>query len=100
MKTTNLNSALLIKPSAFIPLFMAFLALSMVLIHFAIYGIVYEPDEGTMAHLFQLLMVGQLPFVAYFIIKWIQIKPKQTLQILVLQITLWILAIAAVIFLT
>ena len=27
-------------------------------------------DEGAAAHLFQLLMVGQVPVVAFFVIKW------------------------------
>ena len=31
---------------------MSFIALLMVLVHFAIYGIVVESDEGTAAHIF------------------------------------------------
>lgn len=100
MKTKTLNSSLFIQPSAYIPLFMSRVSLSMVLVHFAIYGIVYESDEGLLAHIFQLLMVGQLPVVAFFVIKWWQRKPEQTLQILALQAALWISAIVAVIFLT
>ena len=43
---------------------MSFAALALVLGHAAIFGIVHEADEGTAAHIFQLLMVGQVPFVA------------------------------------
>ena len=32
-------------------------------------GLVREPDEGSIAHLWQLLMAGQLPILAYFAIK-------------------------------
>lgn len=40
-------------PTVFLPLVMSLLALGMVLIHFAIFGIVEETDEGTAAHIFQ-----------------------------------------------
>ncbi|MCU0342555.1 MAG: hypothetical protein MUF28_01895 [Ignavibacterium sp.] len=99
MRIKSLNNSLLIRPSAYLPLFMSLLAILMVVIHFAIYGKVYEADEGVLAHIFQLLMVLQIPIVMYFLFKWLQNKPKQTLHILVLQAALWILAIVAVIFL-
>jgi len=43
---------------------MSLVALSMVLVHFAIFGIVEKTDEGTAAHIFQLLIVAQAPFIA------------------------------------
>ena len=52
------------QPTVFLPLVMSFVALSMVLVHFAIFGIVEETDEGTAAHIFQLLIVAQAPFIA------------------------------------
>jgi len=54
---------------------MSLFALSMVLVHFAIFGIVEETDEGTAAHIFQLLMVVQIPIVAFFAIKWLPFAP-------------------------
>jgi hypothetical protein len=48
-------------------------------------ALVREPDEGAIAHLWQLLMAGQLPVLAYFAIKWLPRAPKQTLRVLALQ---------------
>jgi len=74
-------------PSAWLPIVMSFTALMILLGHIIIFGIPKEPeaDEGTAAHLFQLLMAGQIPIILYFIIKWLPVKPKQALQILTLQ---------------
>jgi hypothetical protein len=54
------------QPSAFLPLAMSLAALAIVLGHAAVFGIVHEADEGTAAHLFQLLMAAQVPVVAFF----------------------------------
>jgi hypothetical protein len=50
--------------SAFFPLVMSFADLAMVLVHAAKFGVVYETDEGTAAHIFQVLMIAQIPIVA------------------------------------
>jgi hypothetical protein len=63
--------ALARKPSAFLPLAMSLVAIALVAGVVAIYGVVKDPDEGTAAHIWQLLMVGQLPFLAIFAIKWL-----------------------------
>lgn len=34
-------------------------------------GYVRQPDEGTAAHLWQLLMAGQVPIVAFFAVRWL-----------------------------
>ena len=88
------------KPSALIPLIMSFTALAIVLIHFARVGIVHEADEGTAAHLFQLLMAGQVPIVAFFAFKWLPQSPRQALPILALQVAAALAACTAVYFLT
>jgi hypothetical protein len=64
---------------------MSLSALALVLGHVAIYGVVHEADEGTPAHLWQLLMAGQLPILAYFAIKWLPQAPRHTLYVLALQ---------------
>jgi len=79
---------------------MSFAALALVLSHAAIYGVVHEADEGIPAHIFQLLMAGQVPVVAFFAIKWLPRAPGQTLQILALQAGAALAAIASVFFLT
>lgn len=88
------------QPSAFLPLAMSLAALTVVLGHAAIFGVVHEADEGAAAHIFQLLMVAQIPVVAHFAIKWLPRAPRQTLQVLALQAGAGIAAFAAVFFLT
>ena len=100
MNTIISDNSLLKKPSAFIPLLMSLVALTMVLVNFVFVGIVHETDEGTLAHIFQLLIVTQLPVAIYFLFRWLNKKPKETLKILVLQAVALLTAIAAVIFLT
>jgi hypothetical protein len=73
------------KPSAFVPLMMSLTAMAVVLGHIAIYGAVREPDEGTAAHVWQLLMGLQLPVLTFFAIKWLRRAPRQTLVVLGLQ---------------
>lgn len=90
-------NALAIKhPSALIPLAMSFAALALVLVHTAVYGIVREADEGTPAHIFQLLLVAQLPFVAFFAIEWLPRNPRSAMLVLALQAAAALAALAPV----
>ena len=75
---------------------MSFGALAMVLAHVAIFGVVHEADEGTAAHIFQLLMIAQVPIVAFFAIKWVPRTPRQALIILALQTVAALAAFAPV----
>jgi hypothetical protein len=73
-------------PSALIPMAMSFVALMLVLGAVTFYGHAHrEPDEGAIAHLWQILMAGQLPVLAFFAIKWLPRAPKSTLAVLALQ---------------
>jgi hypothetical protein len=74
------------QPSALLPILMSLLALAVVLGHIALFGVVREADEGTAAHLWQLLMGGQIPVIAYFALKWLPRAPGQTLGVLALQV--------------
>ncbi len=82
-----MKAALLNRPSAFIPVVMSVAALAVVLGYAAMFGVARQADEGTAAHLWQLLMAGQIPVVAFFAIKWLPTQPKQALPVLVLQLT-------------
>jgi hypothetical protein len=73
------------QPSAFLPLAMSLAALALVLGNAAIYGVVHEADEGAAAHIWQLLMAGQIPIVLFFAIKWLPRAPVPTLRVLALQ---------------
>jgi hypothetical protein len=88
------------QPSACLPLAMSLAALALVLGHAARFGIVHEADEGTAAHIFQLLMVVQVPIVAFFAIKWLPRAPGPALRVLALQAGAALAAFAAVFFLT
>ena len=87
------------EPSAFLPLAMSLGALSLVLGHIAEFGIVHEADEGTAAHIWQLLMAGQIPILAFFAIKWLPRAPKQALYTLALQAGAVLASVAPVFFL-
>jgi hypothetical protein len=101
--TMNLDSnsvgALVRRPSAFLPIAMSLTALAVVLGHIAIYGIAREADEGAAAHIWQLLMAGQLPLLAFFAIKWLPRAPRQTLILLALQAGAVLASLAPVYFL-
>jgi len=93
------------QPSAFVPLAMSLAALALLLIHFAMFGNVRGADagqvhdEGPAARIFQLLLVAELPIIAFFAIKWLPKAPKDALLILALQAGAGIAAIATVLFL-
>ena len=72
------------RPCAFLPVAMSFAALATVLAHIVMFGVVREADEGTAAHVFQLLMIAEVPIVAFFAIKWLPRSPRQALQVLAL----------------
>ncbi|MDR3388116.1 MAG: hypothetical protein P4L92_13790 [Rudaea sp.] len=77
---------LLERPSAFIPVAMSVMALILVVGSIAVHGIARQADEGTVAHLWQLLIAGQLPVAAFFAIKWLPRTPGPALRILVMQL--------------
>jgi hypothetical protein len=52
-------------------------ALVLVLGSVAKFGAVHEADEGAIAHLWLLLMPGQLPLLAFFAIKWLPRAPSK-----------------------
>jgi hypothetical protein len=84
------------KPSALIPIAMSLAALALVLGDIAMFGVAHEADEGAAAHLWQLLMAGQVPVVAYFALKWLPRAPGQALRVLALQVAAALAACALV----
>jgi hypothetical protein len=95
---TNMTSTIK-QPSAFLPVALSLVALALVLGHVALFGVVHEADEGTAAHIWQILMAAQVPIVAFFAIKYVPQKPKQALLILALQIVAALTACVPVFFL-
>jgi hypothetical protein len=99
-KKLNDNS-LVRQPGAWLPIAISLSALIFLMSYVAFFGIHHNlnADEGTPARIFQLLMLIQLPIIAYFAIKWLPKRPKQSLLILALQSVAWIIPIITVIWL-
>jgi len=94
-----MNLSTLKEPSAYLPPALSLAALATVLVHVAMFGVAREADEGTAAHVWQILMAAQIPIVAYFAIKWLPRTPRQALLVLALQGGAALAALAPVFFL-
>lgn len=93
---SRMNFSTLKQPTALIPLVMSLAALAVVLGHIVMFGTSRQSDEGAAAHLWQLLMAGQLPIVAFFAITSLPRMPRQALLVLGLQVAAVLLAAAPV----
>jgi hypothetical protein len=95
-----MNKSIFKLPSAILPIMMSLAALTLVLVHVALRGGTPEPpDEGTAAHVFQLLLAGQAPIVAFFAIRWLPRLPAETLMMIGIQAGAAMLALAPVVIL-
>lgn len=78
-------AALIKRMSAVLPLTMSLGALAVVFGHIGVFGTVREPDEGAAAHIWQILVVGQLPLIAFFAFTWLPKAPRAAALVLALQ---------------
>ena len=92
----RMNSSTLKRPSAWLPLAMSGAALVIVLGHIAVAGLARQPDEGAAAHLWQVLMAGQIPVVAFFAVRWLPQRPAEAVPVLALQVVAALAALAPV----
>lgn len=92
-------TAIIKHPSAFLPLVMSLAALVVLVGHIAAFGAAHEADEGAAAHIWQLLMGGQVPIMAFFAIKWLPRVPRDGLLVLTMQVAAALVAAAPVYFL-
>ena len=76
---------LLKRPTALLPLAMSAAAILTIVAHIARFGTAPQADEGTAAHVWQLLMLLQVPAVALFAMESLPKAPKQTLAVLAIQ---------------
>lgn len=93
------TSPTLRRPSAFLPVAMSLAALALVISRIVLVGVARQADEGAAAHVWQILMAGQIPIVALFAIKYLPQKPKPASLILALQGIAVLAACASVFFL-
>jgi hypothetical protein len=84
-RDTNSFRAVLMHPSALVPMAMSLTALALVVGHISLYGVPREADEGATAHLWQILMAGQLPVLMFFAIKWLPRAFRPALGVLAMQ---------------
>jgi FtsH-binding integral membrane protein len=88
--------ALMKSPSAFLPLAMSLAALATIAVFIYLHGTAPQADEGTAAHIWQILMAAQVPIVLFFAIKWLPQSPRQAVPILALQVGAAMAAMAPV----
>jgi hypothetical protein len=62
--------------SAWVPIAMSLAALGLVLLHLAVFGPAPQPDEGTEAHIFQILLAAEIPLLIFYAVKWLPRTPK------------------------
>ena len=84
------------RPSAWAPLVMSGLALLTIATAFASSGLHRQMDEGEAAHIWQLLMAGQLPLIGYFALRWVRSAVRVGLLVLLAQLLAAVIAIAPV----
>jgi hypothetical protein len=97
MKTYSGSIAILVrKPSAITPIIMSLAALGVVLVAIAIGAAKPEPDENAGAHIWQLLMAGQLPILGWFALRWLRHDLRAGLPVAALQIAAFIAALLPV----
>ncbi|MGD0737080.1 MAG: hypothetical protein ABR976_18255 [Terracidiphilus sp.] len=88
--------------SAFVPVAMSLAAMTLVLVRVALVGTGPEvvvngrADEGAVAHIWQLLMAGQLPVLAFFAFQWLRRAPRQAMGVLAVQVGAVLAAMAPV----
>jgi hypothetical protein len=83
-------------PSAFFPLIMSLCGLAMVVVFLLFVVVPQTPvphDERLPARIFQLLLVGQLPFMAVFALRWFRQDVRAGATILGLQLLAIVLAL-------
>jgi hypothetical protein len=84
--------------SAFLPIIMSFAALATIAVFVILHGTAPQADQYTIAHIWQLLMVCQVPIIAFFVLRWVPQSPMQGVPILVMQIGSTLVAMAPLLF--
>jgi hypothetical protein len=78
---------------------MSLAALAVLVGQVLIVGTAREADEGAAAHMWQLLMAGQVPVIAWFAIRWLPKGPRQAFGVLAVQVAAFAMAAAPVVWL-
>ena len=79
-------TALLRKPSAWLPLLMSLAAIGLIVGHVALVGVARQDDEGTEARIFQLLMLVDAVAIGAFAVRWLPVAPKAAISVVAMQL--------------
>ena len=74
------------QPSAVLPVVMSIGALTAIAWQLLRHGTAPQLDEGAAAHIWQLLMAGQVPVIAYYSIRRLPEAPRIGVRVLAVQI--------------
>ena len=78
---------LAMRASGFVPVLMSLAAVALLALALGTgFGTSSDGDEGTAAHLWQLLMAGQLPVIGYFAVRYATQAPREGAIVLTAQI--------------
>jgi len=81
------------EPSALVPVVMSLGALVVAIVALAFqlltHGVEPARDAGAIVYLWQLLMVAQLPVIAFFAFRWLRRTPWQAATVLAVQALAW-----------
>ena len=91
-----LVSELLRRPTAFLPFAVSGAALVTIAVHIAFVGTAPQADEGTAAHIWQLLTVLELFVVGLFAVLWLPKAPRPAMLVLALHVVGVVAAMAPV----
>jgi hypothetical protein len=90
------SEAPLRRPSAFLPLLLSAAALALVLARVVLHGTAPGRDEDAWARLFQLLLIAQVPIVAFHALRHLPRDGRAALGVLALQLLAALAALAPV----
>jgi hypothetical protein len=85
------------RPSALLPIAMSIAGLGLLALALTTgFGVSVNGDEGAAARLWQLLMAGQIPLIAYFALRWVSAAPREGSIVLAAQLAAGLAAAAPV----
>jgi hypothetical protein len=82
--------------AAWLPIAMSLAALIAVLFQIVTFGAARQSDEGTMAHIWQLLMAGQVPILIFYALRWLPRARKTALRVIAVQLAAAVAAMVPV----
>lgn len=74
------------RPSGYVPLLLSAAAALTIAVQLLTHGAAPSPDEGAAAHIFQLLMVAEVPCIAFFAFTRLPADPRRGLVVLALHL--------------